>query len=221
VAYREVIEDGPGAKISSVGTVLATSRGLLFFKPFANEFDPLGYANFSYKFRDPVTGLESSEVTVSFAVSPVNDAPRALPLSVSVNKLSQDEVTVRLDAIDNDVADPLSMSYAPSFSDTLYSKITVWPVFGDVLQVPDRAPILSESENYAFKSSYASQVDSAPLTTDRRHTPHNKQAPYSGAATTLRATVVRPRPSRHPRSNLNLNLGRAYVEPVEQLWRRV
>jgi hypothetical protein len=167
VAYREVIEEGPGAKIDTVGTVLTTSRGLLFFTPFANEFDPLGYANFSYIFRDPATGLESSEVTVSFAVSPVNDAPQALPLSVSVNKLSQDEVTVRLDAIDNDVADPLSMSYAPAFSDTLYSKITDWPAFGDVLQVSDRASILSESENYAFKSRYASQVDSARLTTDR------------------------------------------------------
>ena len=71
---------------------------------------------------------------MTIVVKSINDAPQALNVDslVSEGELS---TIVELGAVDVDNNDPSDIyTYAPSFSDTLFTKISAWPAFGDLYQ---------------------------------------------------------------------------------------
>ena len=106
--------------------------------------------------------------TVVFVVNSVNDAPRGLALNVSLPSAhatsGASSIEIILESHDVDDADPGSMTYDPSFSDTAFTKLTAWPRFGDVFQVAElgEGALIPERSNSllvsAVSTSYASEV---------------------------------------------------------------
>ena len=76
-------ELGDGAdRISTPGTLLTNSRGIVMFRPAENTFDEDHYATFHYEYVDPDDeSLSSLAATVQISVAPVNDVPVGIPLS--------------------------------------------------------------------------------------------------------------------------------------------
>ena len=100
---------------------------------------------------------------MTIKVKSVNDAPIA-QVTTGVVSEGQSTAVFNLEAVDVDDSEPSNVyTYDPSFSDTLFAKITAWPAFATLYQTDatgTSTEIIADSSGQleASGSEWASEV---------------------------------------------------------------
>ena len=148
---------GPMTPITSNNMFLLNERGIVLYQPENNQYSVGVYARFGYKLVDKwANGLESEEAWQEISVSPVNDAPQAMNMNLTV-KVGAYHL-VQLEGVDVD------SHSADSFAKRLYGKITQFPKGGSLYQFDatknhSRGELIDSTINFIPQMySYATKI---------------------------------------------------------------
>jgi len=162
---RSEAEDGSQLDpITSAGTLLTNSRGIVMYQAPKDEFSATAsaiaaLAEFEYELIDSDDESITSETTgtVGIEIKSVNDAPVAVAASFQVSS-SLATLTILLSGLDSDEDPSLPKTYDPSFAPSQFSKVVTAPRGGILYQsaMPEEEVVLGGSPPVV--SMWASEV---------------------------------------------------------------